>query len=319
MTNHWTADDIPDQTGRVAIVTGANSGIGFETAKALADKGATVVMACRNLDKASTAANSIEQAVPDARLDIIHLDLADLSSVRTFAENFKTNYSQLDLLINNAGVMVPPYTETEDGFELQFGANHLGHFALTGLLIEEVLATPKARVVSVSSGAHRMGTMDFENLQAEKGYKPWQAYGRSKLANLLFILELQNRLEAAHADATAVAAHPGGTKTNLQGNMSRLARPLINLIMQEAKMGALPTLYAATAPNVSGNDYYGPNGFQEIRGYPRKVDSSDESQDNGLARQLWLESERLTGITYDALSSKPFTPASSSSDVPLNN
>ena len=301
MTNHWTADDIPDQTGRVAVVTGANSGIGFETAKALADKGATIVMACRNLDKANAAASDIKQTVLDARLDIIHLDLADLSSVRTSAEEFKNKYSQLDLLINNAGVMVPPYTKTEDGFELQFGANHLGHFALTGLLIDEVLATPKARVVSVSSGAHRMGTMDFENLQAEKGYRPWQAYGRSKLANLLFILELQNRLEAAHANATAVAAHPGGTKTNLQGNMSRLARPLINLIMQEASKGALPTLYAATAPGVSGNDYYGPNGFQEIRGYPRKVDSSDESQDSGLARQLWLESERLTGVTYDAL------------------
>ncbi len=301
----WTANDIPDQTGRTVIVTGANSGIGFETTKALAAKGATLVMACRNLDKANAAANDIRQEVTQesngARLDILPLDLADLASVRTFAESFKAKYDRLDLLINNAGVMVPPYTKTADGFELQFGANHLGHFALTGRLMEQLLGTQGSRIVSVSSGAHRMGTMDFGNLQAEQGYKPWQAYGRSKLANLLFTLELQNRLEAAKADTIAVAAHPGGTKTNLQSNMSRFLRPLANLIMQEQAMGALPTLYAATAPGVKGNDYYGPDGFQEMQGYPTRVDSSEESQDVGKARQLWVESERLTGVRYEAL------------------
>ena len=297
----WTASDIPDQTGRVAVITGANSGIGFESAKALAAKGATLVMACRNLDKASRARSEIKKEVPEARLEVIQLDLANLASVRTFADAFRARYERLDLLINNAGVMVPPYTKTKDGFELQFGANHLGHFALTGHLMEQVLATPGSRVVNVSSGAHRMGSMDFENLQAEKGYKPWRAYGRSKLANLLFTLELQNRFEAARAGALALAAHPGGTKTNLQSHMSGVLRPLLNLIMQEQAMGALPTLYAATAPDVSGNDYYGPGGFQEIRGYPVKVDSSDASQDVGVARQLWAESEKLTGVRYEAL------------------
>ena len=297
----WTVRDIPDQTGRVAVVTGANSGVGFQTARALARRGATLVMACRNLDKASAAADEIKREVAAADLEVIPLDLASLASVRTFAESFGAKYDRLDLLINNAGVMVPPYTETEDGFELQFGANHLGHFALTGHLLERLLAAQGSRVVTVSSSAHRMGELDFENLQAEGGYKPWRAYGRSKLANLLFTLELQNRLEAAHADTVAVAAHPGGTKTNLQSNMSALWRPLLNLIMQEPAMGALPTLYAATAPGVRGNDYYGPDGFQEIRGYPARVDSSAPSQDVGVARQLWEESARLTGVHYEAL------------------
>ena len=300
MTQNWTADNIPNQTDRVAIVTGANSGIGFETAKALAAKGATLVAACRNLDKADAAADAIRQ-VADAKLDIIPLDLASLTSVRAFAERFNANYDRLDLLVNNAGVMVPPYTTTEDGFELQFGANHLGHFTLTGHLLARLLATPGSRVVTVSSSAHRIGELDFGNLQAERGYKPWRAYGRSKLANLLFTLELQNRLDAASADTVAVAAHPGGTKTNLQSHMSSLWRPLLNLIMQEPAMGALPTLYAATAPDVRGNEYFGPDGFGEIRGHPRRVDSSEASQDVGAARLLWAESERLTGVRYEAL------------------
>ena len=301
MSEKWTAQDIPDQAGRVAIVTGANSGIGFETAKALAAKNATVVMACRNLDKAHNAARDIRDEVLDARLDVLELDLADLNSVHDFADAFKDKYDRLDLLINNAGVMVPPFDKTADGFELQFGANHLGHFALTGRLLERVLGTPDSRIVTVSSTAHRMGKMDFSNLQAEKGYKPWEAYGRSKLANLLFTYELQRRLKAAGKDTIAVAAHPGGTKTNLQSNMSNLFRSALNLMMQEAEMGALPTLYAATAPDVEGGDYYGPGGFQEIRGYPVKVDSTPESKDVGLARQLWLESEKLTKVTFEGL------------------
>lgn len=301
MSKNWTANDIPDQANRVAVVTGANSGIGFETAKALAAKSATVVMACRNLDKAHNAAAEIRQSAPDAQLEILELDLADLHRVRDFADAFKERYGRLDLLINNAGVMVPPYGKTENGFELQFGANHLGHFALTGYVLDKLLMTPGSRVVTVSSGAHRMAKMDFDNLQAEKGYKPWEAYGRSKLANLLFTFELQRKLEAADADTIAVAAHPGGTKTNLQSNMFALWRPLMNLIMQEAEMGALPTLYAAAAPDVQGGDYYGPDGFQEMRGYPEKVDSSDESKDVSVARQLWVESEKLTDVTYTEL------------------
>ena len=302
MSEKWTAENIPDQTGRVAIVTGANSGIGFETTKALAAKGATVVMACRNLDKAHNAAADIRESVPDASLEILELDLADLHRVRDFVAAFKEAFDRLDLLINNAGVMVPPYGKTANGFELQFGANHLGHFALTGYLMDALQETPGSRVVTVSSGAHRMAKMDFKNLQAEKGYKPWEAYGRSKLANLLFTFELQRRLEDARIDAIAVAAHPGGTKTNLQSNMSAFVRPLMNLMMQDAAMGALPTLYAATAPDVKGGDYYGPDGFQEMRGYPEKVASSKESKDVGVARQLWVESEKLTGITFAGLS-----------------
>ena len=301
MSNSWTAQDIPDQTGRVAVVTGANSGIGFETAKALAAKSATVVMACRNLDKAHNAASKIRKEVPDARLEILELDLADLNRVHDFADAFKDKYDRLDLLINNAGVMVPPFDKTADGFELQFGANHLGHFALTGRLLEKLLATASSRIVTVSSTAHRMGEMDFTNLQAEKGYKPWEAYGRSKLANLLFTFELQRRLNDIGTDTVAVAAHPGGTKTNLQGNMFAPFRSVLNLVMQEPEMGALPTLYAATAPGVEGGDYYGPGGFQEIRGYPVKVDSTPASKDVGVARQLWLESEKLTKVSFEAL------------------
>ena len=295
---NWTAEHIPDQTGRTAIVTGANSGIGFETAQALAAKGAAVVMACRNLSKAAAAAEAIREAVPGAKLEILELDLADLASVRSFAEAFSRTYDTLDLLINNAGVMVPPFSKTKDGFELQFGANHLGHFALTGLLLDRLTATPGARVVNVSSGAHRFGKMDFDNLQSEKGYKPWQAYGRSKLANLLFTLELQKHLTARGADTLAVAAHPGGTKTNLQNNMSGLLRPLMNMMMQEQAMGALPTLYAATAPDMKGNDYIGPDGFQEMRGYPVRVGRSDEAKDPNLARRLWEVSEKLSGVRY---------------------
>ena len=297
----WTAQDIPDQTGRVAVVTGANSGIGFETAKALAARNTTVVMACRNLDKAHNAARDIRQEVPDARLEILELDLADLNQVHDFADAFKEKYDRLDLLINNAGVMVPPYDQTADGFELQFGANHLGHFALTGRLLDTVLRAEGSRVVNVSSTAHRMGKMDFDNLQAEKGYKPWEAYGRSKLANLLFTFELQRRFNAVGSDTIAVAAHPGGTKTNLQGNMSAPFRSVLNLIMQEAEMGALPTLYAATAPDVTGGDYYGPGGFQEIRGHPIKVDSTPAAKDVGVAQQLWVESEKLTKVKFAGL------------------
>ncbi len=296
-TSKWTTASIPTQTGRVAVVTGANSGIGFETAKALAAKGAVVVMACRNLDKAKTAAAAIRQAVPTAQLEVRHLDLADLGSVEAFAEAFGADYDSLDLLINNAGVMVPPLTRTEDNFEVQFGANHLGHFALTGRLMEQLQATPGARVVNVSSAAHKMGRIDFDNLHAEKGYRAWGAYGQSKLANLLFTLGLNRVFAASGTDALAAAAHPGWTGTNLQAN-SRPTAFLNRFFAQTPAMGALPTLYAATAPDVGPNDYFGPDGFQEMRGYPEKVSSTGAAKDAAVAERLWQVSEMLTDVRY---------------------
>jgi len=296
--SNWTQENIPDQTGKVIIVTGANSGIGYETAKALAEKSATVVMACRNRDKARRAAEELRRVLPDARLDIIRLDLADLETVHDFAEQFKTRYSRLDLLINNAGIMIPPYTQTKDGFEVQFGANHLGHFALTGLLLATILATPEARIVNVSSSAHRMGsgTIDFENLNAEKGYGASTAYAQSKLANLLFTLELNNHFAELGVDALAAAAHPGWTVTGLQKGVLHV---ISRVIGQSPAMGALPTLRAAVAEDVQPNDYYGPGGFMEMRGHPQKVDSNTASKDADLAQKLWTVSEELTGVQYN--------------------
>ena len=294
---HWTAAQMPSQTNRVAIVTGANSGIGFETTKALAAKGAGVVMACRNLQKADFAADSIRAQFPGAQLTVMKLDLADLESVRAFAEAFSRDFDKLNLLINNAGVMVPPFSKTKDGFELQFGANHLGHFALTGLLMPHIRATPWARVVNVSSGAHRMGKLEFDNLQAEKGYKPWAAYGQSKLANLVFMRQLNVYFAREQLDALAAAAHPGYTGTNLQST-SGVFKYLNPVLGQKPEMGALPTLYAATAPDVRPNDYYGPDGFQEMRGYPEKVSMTPDAQNSALAERLWRVSEKLTGVYY---------------------
>ncbi len=293
----WTATNIPLQTGRVAIVTGANSGIGLETAKALAIKGADVVMACRNLQKADLAADSIRAEVPGANLTVIKLDLADLASVRMFTEAFGQEYDRLDLLINNAGVMVPPFSKTKDGFELQFGANHLGHFALTGLLTPHIRKMSGARVINVSSGAHRMGKLEFGNLQAEKGYKPWAAYGQSKLANLLFMRQLNVYFSQEKIDALAAAAHPGYTGTNLQST-SGVFKYLNPVLGQKPAMGALPTLYAATAPDVRPNDYYGPDGFQEMRGYPEKVSMTADARNPALAERLWRVSEKLTEVRY---------------------
>ncbi len=297
---NWTTNDIPDLNGKIAIVTGANSGIGYETAKALAEKNAVVVLACRNLEKARIAVDQIRQDVENAQLEIIRLDLADLDSVRQFAETFKAQYETLDLLINNAGVMIPPFTRTKDGFELQFGANHLGHFALTGLLLERLVKTPNARVVNVSSGAHRMGsgTIDFDNLNAEKNYSRGGAYGQSKLANLLFTLELNRFFKEIGSDVLATSAHPGWTVTGLQrGLMHTISR----LVGQQPAMGALPTLRAALAPDAQPSDYYGPGGMMEMRGYPVKVSPSAAAQDQELARQLWQVSEELTGVRYQSL------------------
>jgi NAD(P)-dependent dehydrogenase (short-subunit alcohol dehydrogenase family) len=297
--NRWAENDIPDLSGKVAIVTGANSGIGYETARALAHKGAHIVMACRNLEKATVAAEQIRGEDPAGTVDVMELDLGDLDSVHRFAAAFQDRFARLDLLINNAGIMMPPYGKTAQGFETQFGVNHLGHFALTGLLLDLIVQTPGSRVVTVSSTAHRFGGIDFDDLQwAEKEYRPNPAYGQSKLANLLFTYELQRKLQSAGSKTLSVAAHPGWTETNLQqhaGTISFLNR----FFAQDPPMGALPTLYAATGPDVEGGDYYGPSGFIEMRGHPKKVKSNGPSHDQATAERLWAISEELTDITYD--------------------
>jgi NAD(P)-dependent dehydrogenase (short-subunit alcohol dehydrogenase family) len=297
MTSNWTAENIPDLTGKVAIVSGANSGIGCEMARALARKAATVILACRSQEKGVAAVEQIGREYPAAKAELMQLDLSDLASVRRFAGNFTGRYDRLDILINNAGIMMIPFGHTADGFELQFGTNHLGHFALTGLLLDLILQSPRARVVTVSSSGHRFGKIDFDNLNAEQVYSRTAAYGQSKLANLLFTYELQKRFKVAGVDSIAAAAHPGWTATNLQAHtwFFRLLNPFV---AQKPEMGALTALYAATAPDAQGGDYYGPRGWQEIRGYPTKVQSSDSSHDTSIAAKLWTVSEELTGVRY---------------------
>jgi NAD(P)-dependent dehydrogenase (short-subunit alcohol dehydrogenase family) len=293
----WREADIPDQSGRTAVVTGANSGIGFETARALAAKGARVILACRSEERGREAVRRIEAAVRGADAHAEQLDLGSLASVRRFAEKLRASEPRLDLLVNNAGVMMPPYGKTEDGFETQIGTNHLGHFALTGLLLEPLRRTPKARVVSVSSLAHFWGGIAFDDLQSERSYNPTRAYGQSKLANLLFVLELQRRLEAARVDALAAAAHPGSTRTELQRH-SGLMQAIVAVFSQQAPEGALPTLYAATAPGVRGGEYFGPSGFAGCFGPPGRARRSPRAKDAAAALRLWEASERLTGVRY---------------------
>jgi len=296
-----TMNEIPDQHGRIAVITGANSGIGLEAARELARAGAHVIMACRDTGKGEAAAATIRETVPDAELDVAQLDLAALGSVRAFAERYP--HDHLDLLINNAGVMVPPYTSTVDGFELQFATNHLGHFALTGLLLDRLRATPGARVVTVSSTAHKIGHIDFDDLQSERAYRRWRAYGQSKLANLLFMFELDRRLRASDADVLSVAAHPGYSATNLQfaatpSRIERLGSVVLNrVVAQSAERGALPTLYAATA-DIPGGSFVGPDGFQEMRGAPTLVKPTRAARDPDTARRLWEVSEELTGVHF---------------------
>lgn len=298
MISKWTAEDIPDLTGKTAIVTGANSGIGFEMARALVRKGARVILACRSQDKGETAHRRIAQEYPGAKAELAQLDLSSLASVRRFANEFTAHhFDHLDILINNAGIMAVPFGKTVDGFELHFGTNHLGHFALTGLLLDFIILTPQARVITVSSGGQRFGKIDFDHLNSEEDYDRQRAYAQSKLANLLFTYELQRRFERAGVEPIAVAAHPGWTATNLQVHW-RMVRVLNPFFGQKPEMGALPTLYAATAADVQGGDYYGPGGWQELRGYPKKVQSSDRSHDAEVAARLWTVSEELTGVHY---------------------
>lgn len=290
--SEWQESDTPIMTGKVVIVTGANRGIGVETARVLAQRGATVIMACRNLEKAHRAAEQIERLNPVGELVVMALDLADLDSVRSFAAAFKERFERLDLLINNAGIMVRPFDTTKQGFESQFGTNHLGHFALTGLLLDVINETGNGRVVTVSSIAHRFGEMDFNDLNWQsREYDKMKAYGQSKLANLLFTFELQRRLEAAGHDTIAVAAHPGYTATNTNDSMSKM-------IAQEQTIGALPTLYAATSDKVQGGDFIGPSGWGELGGTPQRVQANEAAQSEADARLLWEVSETLTGVSY---------------------
>ena len=294
----WTQKDIPDQSGKTVIVTGANTGLGFQDARALATKGAKVIMACRNEEKGKAALQRILDEKPSGSAEISKLDLSSLDSIREFAARFKADNDRLDLQINNAGVMMPPFGTTADGFELQFGTNHLGHFALTGLLIDLLLKTEGSRVVNVSSMAHRYGKMDFDDLQwINRPYKKVQSYGQSKLANLMFTFELQRRLEAKGATTLTAVAHPGWTATDLQRH-SGLFDFLNPVLAMKPEQGALPTLYAATAPEVKGGDYFGPGGFQEMRGYPKRVGTSKAAQDIADAGRLWRISEELTGVAY---------------------
>ncbi|MFL5909532.1 MAG: oxidoreductase [Gaiellaceae bacterium] len=299
----WTAEDIPDQSGRLAVVTGANSGLGLVTAGELARAGATVIVACRNTSKGEAAAEEIRGKAAGADVSVEALDLADLSSVRGFADRLHGTRQKLDLLIDNAGVMAPPRRTTADGFELQLGTNHLGHFALAGLLLDVLRATPGARVVTVSSFMHHRGKIDFDDLNGERSYSRYGAYSQSKLANLMFMLELDRRLKAADSDVVSVAAHPGYAATNLQLSApplhERLAMRVSNLLFaQSAEMGALPILYAATAPDVQGGFYIGPDGSGERRGHPTTVSPNKRALDTAAAARLWEVSEELTGVSY---------------------
>jgi len=293
----WSEADIPDQRGRIAVVTGANSGIGFDTARALAAKGARVILACRDPEKGHQAERRIRAAAPEADVVFMPLDLASLTSIERFGKDLAVAEPELDILCNNAGVMMPPLGRTAEGFELQFGTNHLGHFALTGRLLDLLRRGENARIVSVSSMAHYWGRIDFDDLNSEKRYNATRAYGQSKLANLLFIRELARRLQARGEPIVAAAAHPGSTRTNLQQH-SRLLSALIPFFSQQPPDGALPTLYAATAPGVHGGDYYGPGRLLETMGPPRPARSTFASKDPDSARRLWEVSERLTGVVF---------------------
>ena len=307
--SEWTPGGLPDQSGRTVVVTGANSGIGFEATKAFARAGAHVVMACRSTERGENARDDIVGEYPSASLTVRELDLADLDSVRAFAEWFRTEFDALHVLANNAGVMAIPRSETTDGFETQFGVNHLGHFALTAELLGVLRRTSgETRVVTQSSRAHESGEIDFEDLQHEAEYGKWEAYGQSKLANVLFAYELDRRLRAASGSVTSVACHPGYAATNLQlrgpqaegSRLRLLAMQAANAVVgQSAEQGAWPLLYAATDPSIDGGEYIGPSGFMQMRGSPERQQSTERSRDEDTARRLWTVSEDRTGVAFD--------------------
>ena len=298
MNAKWTSDDVPGQHGRLAVVTGANTGLGFETAQVLAARGASVVLAVRDIEKGKRAAARIAGTAPGANVMVQPLDLTSLDSIRAAAGELRARHPRIDLLINNAGVMLTPKQTTRDGFELQFATNHLGHFALTGLLLEQMLPVPGSRVVTVSSLAHRIGArINFDDLQGQRSYSRVAAYGQSKLANLMFTYELARRLSGA-GTTIAVAAHPGLAATELSRYTPAIAAFSYALVTQNAAMGALPVLRAATDPGVAGGQYYGPRGLLGARGYPELAHSSRRSRDTAIQRRLWAVSEELTGVTF---------------------
>ncbi len=302
----WTTENIPDLRSKVFIVTGGNSGLGFESVKAFTSKGAEVIMAVRSLEKGEKAKSAILDQVPDAKIVIMYLDLMDLSSVKEIAAENKTKYDPLDLLLNNAGIMMAPYGLTQDGFESQMGTNHLGHFALTGLLFDVIRKAPKSRVVTISSNVHKYGKIDFPNLLFEQGrhYSPLRAYSRSKLCNLLFTYELQRRFDAAGIDSISVAAHPGVADTHLGRYIEskflvKILLPIWKMMTQSAAIGALPGIRASVDPQVKPAEYYGPDGSRQSKGYPVVVSSSEASHNADDAKKLWEVSEQLTGISYN--------------------
>ncbi len=307
----WTHDDMPSQSGKTVVVTGANSGLGFFTSLALARKGARVIMACRNLDKGEKARLQILTEKPDMSPELWKLDLSNLASVRVFTERLLATHGGPDLLINNAGLMAIPYARTSDGFEMQFGVNHLGHFALTTLLWPGMQQVKNARIVTVSSAAHHIGNIRFGDIHWEQKYSKWGAYGMSKLANLLFVKELSRRLKEGKSDALAVASHPGYANTSLHSSSMILAGSkwkagafnLVNrLVAQSADMGALPSLYAATAPGVGQGDFFGPSGFLSLWGYPTVEKPNPNRVSDIVARQLWELSEKLIGEAFNITS-----------------
>jgi NAD(P)-dependent dehydrogenase (short-subunit alcohol dehydrogenase family) len=299
---NWTTADIPDLTGKVIIVTGGNSGLGYESVKAFAEKGAEVVLASRTVEKGESAKKEMS-AVKD-KIEVMQLDLQDFASIEKFALAFKKKYDRLDVLLNNAGVMTTPYFKTKDGLEGQMGTNHFGHFKLTGHLLDVMVITPNSRVVNVSSGAHKQGVMDFENLMFEKGgYSPLKAYGRSKLSNLLFTYELQRFFEVNKIGSIAVAAHPGVSRTNLDRYIKgkwwfKLLYPVFKSFTQDQAQGALPEIRAAVDPEVKGSEYYGPDGKREMKGFPVKVESNEASHKLEDAKKLWEMSEQITRVKY---------------------
>lgn len=313
---HWTSADMPDQQGRTAVITGANAGLGFQTAKLLAEHGATVILACRNEAKAAEAAARIT-ASSDSTVHTLQVDLASLVSIRRAAEQLRADYPRLDLLINNAGGMRPQYTVTEDGFESTIATNHLGPFAFTGLVLNQLLTVPGSRVVTVGSIGHRRGTINFDDLHFARGYRYQDAYAQSKLANLMFTYELHRRLASAGVPTIAVAAHPGNARTGFSREMPLpvrvMTRPQLRMLtwwlMQSPERGALATTRAAVDPDVRGGDYYGPPGPAQFTGYPARVQSSAGSHDTVAQGRLWQESERLTGITYPVAEPVPGTPS----------
>ncbi|WP_409270140.1 oxidoreductase [Neobacillus sp. SCS-31] len=304
MVKGWTTEDIKDVSGKTVIITGGNSGIGFEAARALAAKGAEVILAVRNMARGEAAAAKIIEESPKASVRLLHLNLSDQASIRKFVVEFSARYSSLDILINNAGIMMSPLSKTRDGFETQFGSNHLGHFALTGLLLNVLKNTPGSRVVTVSSLAAHNARIDFDNLDGSKGYKRYKFYGQSKLANMLFGKELQIRLERNGHSMKSIICHPGVTHTNLASrnsgrDMNSLFRLISRAVTQPTAMGALPTLYAATEPSLLGGEYIGPDGKKKRKGYPRKDSVIERIYDSETAELLWSLSEELTGVVYN--------------------